>query len=92
MAGKLTIKARPVGVQIVGRKSLVKWLKSRPTTLTPEGVVETTSTPARRPPGSSRIDRWTEAAAPLPSLRRQARRSSSARTLRATQRLFSFAR
>ena len=40
MAAKLTIKARPVGVQIVGRKSLVKWLKSRPTTLTPEGVAE----------------------------------------------------
>jgi hypothetical protein len=40
MAEKLTIKAQPQGVHVVARKSLVKWLKSRPPALTPEGVAE----------------------------------------------------
>jgi hypothetical protein len=40
MAEKLTIKGRPIGVHVVARKQVTKWLKSRPTTLTPEGVAE----------------------------------------------------
>jgi hypothetical protein len=40
MAEKLTIKARPVGVHVVGRRAIIKWLKSRPSTLTPEGIAE----------------------------------------------------
>ena len=40
MAAKLTVKAQPMGVLVVGRKGLVKWLKSLPATLTPEGVAE----------------------------------------------------
>jgi hypothetical protein len=41
MAEKLTIKARPIGVHVVARKQITKWLKSRPATLTPEGIAET---------------------------------------------------
>ena len=40
MAEKLTIKARPIGVHVVARKQVTKWLKSRPATLTPEGIAE----------------------------------------------------
>ena len=40
MAEKLTIKSEPHGVHVVGRKHLMKWLKSRPATLTAEGVSE----------------------------------------------------
>jgi hypothetical protein len=40
MAEKLTVKARPVGVHVVPRRGIVKWLKARPPTLTPEGVDE----------------------------------------------------
>src|SRR5665213_264156 len=40
MAEKLTIKAPPDGVHVVGRRGVVKWLKARPPTLTPERVAE----------------------------------------------------
>ena len=40
MAEKLTIKAAPDGVHVVARRAIVKWLKARPPTLTPEGVAE----------------------------------------------------
>ena len=40
MAEKLTIKAPPDGVYVVARRAIVKWLKARPPTLTPEGVAE----------------------------------------------------
>ena len=40
MAEKLTIKAPPDGVHVVARKGIVKWLKARPATLTPEGIAE----------------------------------------------------
>jgi hypothetical protein len=40
MVEKLTIKARPSDVHVVPRRGIVKWLKSRPPTLTPEGVAE----------------------------------------------------
>ena len=40
MAEKLTIKAQPTDVHVVARKAIVKWLNSRPPTLTPEGVAE----------------------------------------------------
>jgi hypothetical protein len=40
MAEKLTVKAWPVGVHVVARRGIVKWLKARPPSLTPEGVDE----------------------------------------------------
>ena len=40
LAEKLTVKAPPAGVHVVARRGIVKWLKARPSTLTPEGVAE----------------------------------------------------
>jgi hypothetical protein len=40
MAEKLTVKAPPMGVHVVGRRGIVKWLRGRLPTLTPEGVAE----------------------------------------------------
>ncbi|MEI6365411.1 MAG: nuclease-related domain-containing protein, partial [Actinomycetes bacterium] len=40
MAEKLTIKAAPEDVHVVARRGIVKWLKQRPPTLTPEGIAE----------------------------------------------------
>jgi hypothetical protein len=40
MGEKLTIKAPLLDVHVVARRGIVKWLKGRPPTLTPEGVAE----------------------------------------------------
>ena len=38
MAQSLTMKAKPDGVEVVGRKQITKWLSARPPVLTPEMV------------------------------------------------------
>src|SRR4051812_49034648 len=38
MAQSLTVKAKPEGVEVVGRKQIAKWLSRRPPALTPETV------------------------------------------------------
>lgn len=40
IAAQLTVKRRPSGVHVVGRKHAVRWLREQPPVLTPEGVEE----------------------------------------------------
>ena len=38
MASSMKVKAKPEGVEVVGRKLITKWLSSRPAVLTPDAV------------------------------------------------------
>ena len=58
MAKSIKVKAKPEGVEVVGRKQINKWLSSRPPALTPE-MVDRIYHHARRditwrPPGAAR--------------------------------------
>ena len=38
MASSMKVKSKPEGVEVVGRKQIVKWLSSRPVVLNPDAV------------------------------------------------------